>query len=230
MINHLHALFHRPERGWDPIPATYAAQYTEIQWGQGVKESLLDELECWVGGLSGKRVLDLGGGPGHYSVAFAKRNADVTWHDVSRTYREVAEMKAINEKVHIQFSIGYMDAAAKLHCEPFDLVFSRVCWNYGLSDHSFADAFFDLIKPGGVGYVDAMHSGARDPNSSWSVLIRTWLNQQFAIKIGHPMPPHGRIAKLFMKKPITKMLVDYSSPLNDRITFVKQTNPDTSPK
>lgn len=225
MINHLHALFHRPERGWDPISAAYAAEYTEIQWSQGVRESLLDELERWVGGFSGKRILDLGGGPGQYSVAFAKRNANVTWHDVSLEYRKVAETKANNANVHIEFSIGYMDAADKLHREPFDLVFSRVCWNYSFSDGSFADVFFNLIKPGGVGYVDAMNSGAGDPNASWSVQIRTWLNQQFAIKVGHPMPPHGRIAKLFMKKPISKILVDYSSPLNDRVTFVKH-SPD----
>ena len=146
----------------------------------------------------------------------------MTWHDVSRTYREIAQRKASEENVQITFSIGYMEDAIKHHAQPFDLVFNRICWYYGFNDHSFADALFDLVKPGGVGYVDTAHSGARDPTSSWSVGVRTWLNDRFAIKIGHPLPPRGRVAGLFMRKPIAKMLVDYSSPSNDRIIFVKR--------
>lgn len=222
MINYVHALFNRPEKGWDPISPAYAARYSEIAWKQGVNEALLDELDRWLGGLAGKRVLDLGGGPGHYSVAFAKRHALVTWHDVSRAYREIAERKASEQTVQITFAIGHMDDAAKLHREPFDLVFSRICWSYGFADHSFADVFFNLVKPGGVGYVDTEHSGARDPNSSWSVSARTWLNDRLAIKIGHPLPPHGRLAKLFMHKPVAKMLIDYTSSSNDRVLFLRK--------
>ncbi len=221
MINHVHALLHRPEKGWDPITAEHADWYSGIEWKQGVNESLLDELDRWTGGLAGKRVLDLGGGPGHYSVAFAKRNAIVTWHDVSRAYREIAERKASTENLQISFSIGYMEDAVKHHA-PFDLVFNRICWYYGFADHSFANALFSLVKSGGAGYVDTAHSGTRDSHSSWSVAVRTWLNDRFAIKIGHPLPPHGRVARLFMKKPIAKMMVDYSSPSNDRIFFIKK--------
>jgi SAM-dependent methyltransferase len=224
MINYLHALLHRPEKGWDPILPAYAAEYSEVQWKQGLNESLLDELDRWVGGFAGRRVLDLGGGPGQYSVAFAKRNADVTWYDVSNAYREIAQKKAFEQNVRIAFSIGYMDEARKLQNQPFDLVFSRVCWYYGFSDSSFADVIFDLVKPGGVGYIDTDHSGARASNPSSSVKARTWLNDRFSIKIGHPLPPHGRVARLFLNKPISNMLVDYSSQSKDRMLFVKQGN------
>src|SRR5262245_37093870 len=134
MINRLHALFHRPENGWDPISPAYAAHYSEIEWSQGTNASLLDELERWVGGFTGRRVLDLGGGPGHYSVAFAKRNAHVTWHDISHAYRDLVQRKATEANVDIACCIGYMDAAAQMHRQPFDLVFSRICWRYSFAD------------------------------------------------------------------------------------------------
>jgi len=222
MINYLHFLLHRPEKGWDPVSAEYAASNSEIEWRKGVDEALIDELDRWVGGLAGRRVLDLGGGPAHYSVAFAKRGAIVTWHDVSRAYRDIAQRKASEHNVQITFAISYMDEATKLHHEQFDLVFNRICWYYGFNDYSFADVFFNLIKPGGVGYVDTVHSGARDEGQSLSVNLRTRLNDRFAIKIGHPLPPHGRIAQAFMNKPISKMQIDYTSGRNDRILFMKQ--------
>jgi 2-polyprenyl-3-methyl-5-hydroxy-6-metoxy-1,4-benzoquinol methylase len=197
-----------------------------MEWKKGVNVSLLDELEAWVGGFAGRRVLDLGGGPGQYSIAFAKRNAQVTWHDVSQTYRDIAKRKAAEQNVQLTLSIGYMDAAAKIHTRPFDLVFSRICWYYCFSDSSFANVVFDLVKPGGVGYIDTGHSGMRDRNSTPSLALRTWLNDHLAIKIGHPLPPHGRVASLFRKKPVAKIVVDYSSTANDRVLFIKQKSPN----
>ncbi len=219
MINRLHAQWHRPEQGWDPVPPGHAHQYAEGEWNLGVRETLLDELDAWVGGLQGKRVLDLGGGPGQYSVAFARRGADVTWHDVSATYRAIAQAKAQEAGVNICFSLGYMDEAPKCLNSPFDLVFNRICWNYGQTDHTFAQALFSLVKPGGVGYVDTPHSGWRRESLSTTARLRTWLNDVLAVKIGHPFPPHGRIARLFAAMPIETMRVDYSTPTNDRILF-----------
>jgi 2-polyprenyl-3-methyl-5-hydroxy-6-metoxy-1,4-benzoquinol methylase len=222
MINYIHSLLHRPEKGWDPIPAAYAEEYSHLQWNLGVNESLLDELEAWLGGFGGKQVLDLGGGPGHYSVAFAKRNADVTWHDVSTEYKKIAQQRAAAEDVRITFSLGYLEDAVRLHSRPFDLVFNRVCWCYGADDQRFADTIFDLVKPGGSAYIDTQHSRSPSADGSWSVKARAWLNDRLAFKIGHPAPPHGRVAELFMKKPIAKILVDYSSPTNDRVLFSKR--------
>ena len=221
LINRLHAFLHRPENGWDPVPPGHAQTYAASEWAAGVDIDLLDELDRWVGGLAGKRVLDLGGGPGQYSVAFAKRGAEVTWHDVSRTYQQFAEEKAREHGVDIHFSLGYLDEAPRQLGTQFDLVFNRICWNYGWQDQSFAAVLFALIKPGGVGYVDTTHSGWRRDSLSASALLRTRLNEVLAIKIGHPFPPHGRLATLFSKMPIEKLVVDYAQPTNDRILFVR---------
>ena len=222
MINRIHAHLHRPEKGWDPVPAEHVRSYGEAEW-RAVDETLLDELGSWVGGYAGKRVLDLGGGPGQYSAAFARRGARVTWHDVSRRYLDMAKEKigaqGLDAQVH--FSLGYLDEAPRLLFEPFDLVFNRICWNYGIGDASFADLVYRLARPGGWIYVDTHHSGARRGVASRSVRVRTWLNDQLAIKIGHPYPPHGRVARLFQRYPLRRLIVDYRLPENDRVLLQK---------
>ena len=221
MINYLHSIIHRPENGWDPVPPQHAENYGANEWKQGVNEALLDELDRWVGGLAGKRVLDLGGGPGQYAIAFAKRGCDVTWHDVSRAYRDIAQEKAREHGVQVHFSLGYLDEAPQLLSQSFDLVFNRICWCYGFGDRSFSNVFFTLIKPGGSGYIDITHSGYKREYLTTACRFQTFLNDKFAIKIGHPFPPHGRLARLFSRKPVEKLLVDYSAPFNDRLMFIK---------
>src|SRR4051812_35635270 len=72
VINLLHSRLHRPESGWDPVPQGHVLEYGTHEWASGADARLLDELEQRIGGFAGKQVLDLGGGPGQYSVAFAK--------------------------------------------------------------------------------------------------------------------------------------------------------------
>jgi 2-polyprenyl-3-methyl-5-hydroxy-6-metoxy-1,4-benzoquinol methylase len=221
IVNRIHAKLHRPDRGWDPISKDYAQKYAQEELGK-VDSALLDQLEDWVGGLSGKRVIDLGGGPGHYSVAFAKRGAIVTWHDVSTSYEAIAKQLASTYDVSITFSIGYLDDVEGRFAEQFDLVFNRICWYYGMGDRSFSRAFFSLIRPGGAGYVDTNTSESRWSRLSAVNRVRYWLNNWLWIKIGHPFPPRGRLATLFAAMPIERMHVDYSSPFNDRIWLTRR--------
>jgi 2-polyprenyl-3-methyl-5-hydroxy-6-metoxy-1,4-benzoquinol methylase len=172
-----------------------------------------------MGGLEGKRVLDLGGGPGQYSVAFAKRGAITTWYDVSRIYHDFSKQKADENGVGINFSIGYLDEAPEILNEQFDLVFNRICWNYGFCDFSFALKLYSLVSPGGVGYIDTTHSGWKRDTLPRGILFRTWLNDTTGVKIGHPHPPHGRLAKIFSQFPIEEISIDYKMETNDRITF-----------
>ena len=91
MINHIHALFHRPENGWDPVPSHHIFQYADKVWEEGIDVETLILLEKWLGGFEGKKILDLGGGPGQWSIAFALRGANVTWFDISNGYKEYAQ-------------------------------------------------------------------------------------------------------------------------------------------
>jgi 2-polyprenyl-3-methyl-5-hydroxy-6-metoxy-1,4-benzoquinol methylase len=222
MINWLLSQVQRPERGWDPVPAEHARRYSSSEW-QGVNEPLLDQLDDWVGGLEGKRVLDLGGGPGQYSVAFARRGARVTWFDISRNYLALAQANAAERLVadRIQFRLGYMDDAPRLLAETYDLVFNRISWYYGRGDRSFAEVLYRLVRPGGSGYIDTTNSRFNADQLSASARMRTWLNAASSIKIGHPYPPRGRVAALLLRHPLERLLVDYSTGSSDRVLFKK---------
>jgi len=218
MINWLLSRLQRPERGWDPIPPGHAQAYADLQW-QSVDESILDRIEEWTGPLARLQVLDLGGGPGHYSAAFARRGAQVTWYDISRTYETIARERTAASGVDgsIRFAVGYLDEAPAQLGRTFDLVFNRICWNYGRSDGGFARAVYALVRPGGYAYVDANTSNFNVEQLSSVARLRTWLNSATGIKVGHPMPPRGRTARLLLRQPVERALVDYSSPYNDCI-------------
>lgn len=217
-VNYLHSLVHRVEDGWDPIPREYAQQYAHFATSR-VDSSLVESLEAKVRGFRGRRVLDLGGGPGQYSVLFAQRGAEVTWHDVSREYLNIAEARASALGVQLRSSLGYLENAAKFGSQPFDLVFCRVCWYYGRSDRHFARLVYSLVNPGGIGYVECNTPAFSSPSGLRR--IQYWLNESVGWKIGHPMPPRGRIAKLIQRYPISALSLDYSSPLLDVVEFRK---------
>ena len=196
MINRLHAMINPVAGGFDPIKPEYAEKYMKQEWALGIDESRLTQADQWINGMAGKRILDLGAGPGHYSVAFAKRGANVTWFDVSRNYRDMAKAKASEEGVQILFVLGYLDQAQKLLDMDFDFVYNNGCFNYSFDDFSFAKIVYSLVRPGGgVGYIGTPHSGWESGKRNTWVRSRTWLNDRFGIKIGHPFPPPGTCGK-----------------------------------
>lgn len=221
MINRLHSVFHRPERGWDPVPLDYAERYAQMEWAPMEKGDvpLIDHLTKQLGGFKGKRVLDLGGGPGQYSVAFAQQGAHVTWHDISYNYLRIAQGHVKRAKVKLEFSIGYLEDAKLFLDRPFDLVFVRACWSYCMNDRAFARMVYSLIKPGGAGYIDAETSEFEKPKGLRRLVY--FLNRHLQWKVGHPFPPRGRVAILFQCYPIEHLTLDYSSPIRDKVFFIK---------
>lgn len=227
-INYLHSLLHRVERGWDPISPMHAKEYTEAVDAAPAQifTSPISRLRSLAGSLEGKRVLDLGGGPGRHSVIFANCGALVTWHDVSREYERIARRRAEAAGVSIQLSLGCLEKAAQFGVGSFDLVFCSLSWSYSRSDRSFARLLYTLIKPGGIGYIACDTSA---PSKSQGIRrLQYWLNVHLWWKIGHPMPPHGRIAALIQKYPISYMELDYRSKDRDIVIFLKSKLSDTS--
>lgn len=216
MINWLHSKLHRPEKGWDPVDPAWAQEYAAAEW-QMVDHALLDKLDVQLGGLQGKRILDMGAGAGQYSVALAQRGADVTWHDISHTYQRIAQEKAATAKVNLQWSLGYLEDTQALEPASFDLIFNRICWYYCQHDQTFAQQLCGLLAPGGLLYIHAPNSQFHGDKLSTAAQWRTWLNATTGFKIGHPMLPPRRIATLFADLPISKLEADYRDPRNDVI-------------
>lgn len=219
-FNRLLAYWYRPERGWDPVPAEHAQRYAAHEW-QNIDWGLVDQVERWVGGLSGKSVLDLGAGPGHYSVAFAQRGAQVVWYDISHHYLRIATEKAQEHRVQIEFVIGYIDEAAQKLQRQFDLVFNKGCFNYCWEDRMFTDMIYHLVKPGGCGYIRTNNACMGAHNRPLNLRLRYVLYQRFGVKIGHPYPPRGRVVQLLLRHPIQQLLLDYSLPDRDILFFHK---------
>ena len=214
MINELHARLHRPEKGWDPIPPLHAQNYAAQEWNlaaSGTVSQDLDDLENQIGKLSGKRVLDLGGGPGQYSIGMAERGAIVTWHDISAAYRTVVLAKAEAHHVTIETSLGYLEEAEKLNKNPFDIVFNRICWRYCMNDRRFAKIVYSLISPGGYGviqeeYDEGIQGGKR------KILIDFY--RRTGVKIGHLYPVKGVIVASLSRLPVQNLTEIYDKHKN----------------
>jgi 2-polyprenyl-3-methyl-5-hydroxy-6-metoxy-1,4-benzoquinol methylase len=210
----------RPVDRFDPVSAQVVQKYAEFEWDH-FNASLVDDLERRVGGLAGKRVLDLGAGPGQYSVEFARRGARVTWHDVSRNYLSVARGKAANHDARLEFHLGYLEEAAHFLDQPFDLVFNRICWYYCANDSGFARLIHELIRPGGWGYIDNFIN-----RNSGGPGLRYWLNALTGLKIGHPVPPPGRLEKLFRAFGDLDLEMIQRSSRNERLFLTRRAHRD----
>lgn len=215
MINRILMRLRPVESGFDPVGEQYAQTYAEHEW-RTFNPEVVDSLESWLGGFEGKRVLDLGGGPGQYSAAFAQRGAEVVWHDISMNYCRIAKAKSEALGLKIDFSLGYMEEAIKFADRPFDFVFNRICWYYCINDDEFAQMIFSLVCPSGHAYIDNYIN-----KGSGAGRIRYWINALTGWKIGNPPPPPGRLEMLFRRFEGLQVDVLHRPPTNERLFLTR---------
>lgn len=220
MINQIARLFLRPSFGWDPVPRDWAGQYSDFEY-KNINYHLIDVLDSKVGGLDGKKILDLGGGPGQYSIEFSKRGANVIWHDISLNYLEIAKKNADSSGQKISYSLGYLDDVSCFPSEEFDFIFCRLCWYYCADDKQFASTIFRLLKSNGLAFIA---TNTQDFRKS-KIFIRRLQNsfyKHFGIKIGHPYPPKGLISRLFSKFKEARVEDFFSDNLTEKILVTKK--------
>ena len=195
MFNRLHALLHDPTRGWDPITAEYAASYQRIAQ---VDARVVECFEAALGGLRGRSVADVGSGPGHYALEFARRGAEVTCLDISANYLRMAEQSISAAGLRANYVTGYIDDINQVTGGSFDAVFSNVAWCYCMNDFTFARELLRAVKPGGVVFTRQTNE-TWDATPSFTRRAAYLSNRVLGIKIGHTHPPPGRIADAFCK-------------------------------
>lgn len=208
------------EAGWDPVSSEYAEEYSIWEYAN-LDTDLVQNAEKFVGGFSGRSVIDLGAGPGQYAIEFARRGAAVVWHDVSRNYQRIAERRANDAGVNLAFNLGHLDDVTG----KFDVVFNRICWYYCADDLKFAQTIRGLINPGGAAILVInddrffRHELAREARlrTRFRMWIEFFVNEWFGIKLGRPHPSRKRIMQIFGGKQFSS--VDIRS-WNDRATLI----------
>jgi 2-polyprenyl-3-methyl-5-hydroxy-6-metoxy-1,4-benzoquinol methylase len=193
--------FQKPEKGFDPVPKTFAENYAANEYKK-LDNEVVDFIKNHITGFEDKTVLDLGAGPGQYSMAFAKRGAKVTWHDISRNYLEIAKARAAAENVTVNFSLGYLEEA---HGK-FDMIFNRICWYYCINDYRFAKCIYNLVKENGYGFIVVnnekyLKEELEKESRVKKIVIKTsyWLNENFNIKLTHVHPSHQKLSRIFAR-------------------------------
>lgn len=218
MINWLHSRFHRPEKGWDPIPPAYAEDYARDV--ASVDAAMVEQFTRFCGGLEGKRVADVASGPGQYALEFARRGARVMCIDVSRVYLGIAEARLRNAGFHSEYACIYVDDIERVSGPGFDAIFSNVAWYYCMNDRSFARALWRSLRKGGVIGIRALNASGEQPARLRRKIVYL-ANRYLRWKIGHPHPPHGRIEAEFRRLGPCEMSADYSDPRYD-VVFVRR--------
>jgi 2-polyprenyl-3-methyl-5-hydroxy-6-metoxy-1,4-benzoquinol methylase len=222
VVNWLHSLLHDPLRGWDPIARDYAGEYERQA---RINPELVRRFTEANHGLEGKRIADVGSGPGHYACEFAKQGAAVTCVDVSATYLDLAERRIRETGTVATFALGYMDSINAITPGEFDGVFSNVAWYYCMNDWSFARELLRATRPGGVIMIRQTNEmGDSHPPPKRKLVY--WLNAATGIKVGHPYPPRGRIAAAFERAGARTVFVDYSDQNVDVVTVIKSVAAD----
>lgn len=215
MINWLHSVLHDPSRGWDPISEEYANDYADHH--ASLDHSTVDRFSALAGGLAGKRVADLGSGPGQYAVEFARLGAKVTCIDVSHRYMAIAKSKMQSAGLEAEFIAGYMDHIDRLATRKFDAIFSNVCWYYCMNDLAFARTLVEALTPGGVIMIRVQTAESLRAQSAMRK-VGYWLNRHLYWKVGHVFPPRGRVASAFQRLKTCNVDVDYGDPVMDVVS------------
>lgn len=104
----------------------------------------------------GDKVLDIGGGPGRYSLYLANRGCDVTLFDLSEENIKFASEQASQQKVQLKTLAGDARTADKDFSELFDHILLMGPMYHLLKESDRVQAMnaaLSLLKPGGIIFV-----------------------------------------------------------------------------
>jgi ubiquinone/menaquinone biosynthesis C-methylase UbiE len=103
----------------------------ETMWQRDLGRSLRVTFE-WLGDLQGRRVLELGCGPGDYTIMMARRGAQVTAVDIAPASLAITRRRALANQLEQAIQTSWMAAETlSFPAETFDLVVG-----FGLLHHA----------------------------------------------------------------------------------------------
>jgi 2-polyprenyl-6-hydroxyphenyl methylase/3-demethylubiquinone-9 3-methyltransferase len=106
-------------------------------------------IENRVGGLAGKRVVDVGCGGGILSEAMARRGAEVVGIDLASEALEAARLHAEEQDVAVEYRCTGTEALADAEPDAFDVVTCMEMLEHVPDPAAIVEACARLVKPGG---------------------------------------------------------------------------------
>ena len=137
-------------RWWDPT--------SEFRPLHEINPLRLGHIERLVGGLSGKRVVDVGCGGGILAEAMARRGAKVTGIDLAEKALRVAQLHLLESKLDIRYELSSVDELAG----EFDLVTCMELLEHVPDPAAMVAACARLVRPRGQVFFSTIN---RNPKS-----------------------------------------------------------------
>ncbi|PWV59479.1 bifunctional 2-polyprenyl-6-hydroxyphenol methylase/3-demethylubiquinol 3-O-methyltransferase UbiG [Plasticicumulans acidivorans] len=128
-------------RWWDPD--------SEFKPLHDINPLRLDFVDMRVGGLSGKRVLDVGCGGGILAESMAERGAEVTGIDMGEAPLAVARLHLREVGLFVDYQHSTAEAFAVAHPGEFDVVTCLEMLEHVPDPASVITACAQLVRPGG---------------------------------------------------------------------------------
>ena len=126
---------------------------------------------------NGVDIADFGCGPGLYATRLAKRQANVTGIDFSKTSIEYARLIAESEQLHIHFiNQNYLELETE---ERFDIIIMIMCDYCALSPaqrKNLLTKFHRILKPGGTVLLDVYSLSAFDQREEEAIYEKNLLH------------------------------------------------------
>jgi 2-polyprenyl-3-methyl-5-hydroxy-6-metoxy-1,4-benzoquinol methylase len=154
---------------WDEL-------YTSAQFDQNVPIAVVRAAVAHFGSVSGKTLLEVGGGPGATSLYFGSLGANVI--NVEKSSKAINYLKTRIETLKIRNVRGICgDASDLAHLEPVDFVFGSMILHHLEPFHEFVAQLRRVLKPGGKAFFYENNANSR---------ILVWFRQKIVGKFWIP--------------------------------------------
>ncbi len=121
-----------------------------------------------IGGLQGKKVLDVGCGGGILSESMAHRGAGVTGIDMGEAPLKVAKLHGLETGVSVEYRQITVEELAAEQPEQYDIVTCMEMMEHVPDPASIVEACSKLVKPGGFAFFSTLN---RNPKSYLMAIV-----------------------------------------------------------